>query len=269
MFQHKESDFVIPVLKTISFAGGKCTTEYVKRNVHQHINLTEKDMMPYPSRNKNEPRYYQVVGNLISHKNAVLFTYINVLFENNENQLILNEHGKEYLKSLIDETNKTTFIEKEQTNAEPCQESNETKSEFTIVDPFDEKIMEFALKHGLNKRPPTDSKIVNTVFEISGYNCEYATSLGKKHNLFGGKSNRPYLEGHHLVPMKAALDFFPLNLDRPSNISPLCPGCHALLHHATKSEKEKVLRVLYDNHIEQLNSEGIYISFEKLLENYY
>lgn len=286
MFQHKESDFVIPVLKTISSSGGKCTTEYVKRNVHQFIELTEKDMTPYPSRNPNEPRYYQVVGNLISHRNTTLFTYMDISF-NDEGKslshglLVINEKGKEFLKSLdaktlhedeVDTETDSAVIEDEidtETGMTATEENVETESDFTITDPFDEKIMTYAMQHGLDKRPPTDSKIANTVIELTGYKCEYAVSIGKKHNLFIGKSKHPFMEGHHLVPMKAAKDFFPLNLDRPSNIVPLCPGCHALLHHASKDEREKVLKVLYENHIEQLNVDGIYISFEKLLTKYY
>ena len=272
MLQHKESDFVVPVLRTIYSSGGKCTTEYVKQNVRQYIELTEKDLMPYPSRNPNEPRYYQVVGNLISHRNTLLFTYIDVVFEDKGKSLkrgllVINEQGKEYLKTLEAE-DKTVIPEKDETTA-TNSENEISSSDFTITDPFDEKIMAYALQHGLNKRPPTDSKIIDTVIELTGYKCEYAMLTGKKHSLFVGKSKHPFMEGHHLVPMKAIRDFFPLNLDRPSNIAPLCPGCHALLHHASIGEREKVLKVLYENHIEQLNADGIYISFEKLLDKYY
>lgn len=274
MFQHKENDFVIPVLKTINSCGGKCTTEYIKRNVNKHIELTEKDMTPYPSRNPNEPRYFQVVGNLISHRNVVLFTYVDILFEDEGKSLpygvlVINEKGREFLEKL--DLQDALEIQGIDTGKEidVTEGDFETESDFTITDPFDEKIMAYAMQHGLDKRPPTDSKIVNTVIELVGYKCEYAMSIGKKHNLFVGKSKHPFMEGHHLVPMKAAKDFFPLNLDRPSNIVPLCPGCHALLHHASKDEREKVLKVLYENHIEQLNADGIYISFEKLLTRYY
>lgn len=275
MFQHKENDFIIPVLKTIASCDGECTTDYIKRNINAFIELTEKDLTPYPSRNPNEPRYYQVVGNLISHKNTVLFTYVDQFFIESQTSktssrgvLKLNDKGKAYLESLDTEISEIR-TETAEINNSILHDVNTPEIIFTITDPFDEKIMDYALKHGLTKRPPTDSKIVNTVIELTGYKCEYALSIGKKHSLFIGKSKNPFMEGHHLVPMKAAKDFFPLNLDRPSNIVPLCPGCHALLHHASKEEKEKVLKVLYDNHIEQLNADGIYISFEKLLNKYY
>jgi len=279
MAQHKESDFVVPVLKTIYACQSDCTTEFIKRNVHTHIELTEEDMMPYPSRNKEEPRYYQVIGNLISHRNALLFAYADFIPVMNSDgktssikKFVLNENGKKYVQSLLSDNEISSPDDKieEPIDLETPITAEETcANEFTIIDPFDAKIMEYAQKHGLDKRPPTDSKIACTVIELSGYKCEYATSIGKKHSLFIGKNKNPFMEGHHLVPMKASKDFFPLNLDRPSNIASICPGCHALLHHATKDEKKIVLKVLYDNHIEQLNNDGIYISFEKLLEKYY
>lgn len=284
MLQHKESDFVIPVLKTIRDCKSECTTEHIKRNVGKYINLSDKDLTPYPSRNPNEPRYYQVIGNLISHKNADLFKYVNQVFPENDTGeksryriFILNEEGVNYLEKLNEQQSAQMEIiisdKHKITDAqdEPKEYSNESvlSEDFTITDTFDKKIMEYALKNGLSKRPPTDSKIANTIIELSGYKCEYAVSKGKKHNLFAGKSKKPFMEGHHLVPMKASKDFFPLNLDRPSNVVSLCPGCHALLHHATNEEKKEVLMVLYNNHIEQLNADGIYISFEKLLSKYY
>lgn len=299
MSQHNEIDFVIPVLKTIQVCPVDCTTAYIKRNVHFFIDLTEQDLLPYPSRNTKEPRYYQVVGNLISHRNTTLFRYIEqvpVIGKDGkptaQKKFLLNQAGVEYLQTLsptqqpspdtaetrdiLDEYCTTLEVpnaaEAENTPAkETDQEELPTvpEDDFTITDPFDAKIIDYALHHGLDKRPPTESKIAITVIELSGYKCEYAASIGKKHSLFVGKSQHPFMEGHHLVPMKAAKDFFPLNLDRPSNIVSLCPGCHALLHHATRAEKEKVLRVIYDNHIDQLNADGIYISFEKLLTKYY
>ncbi len=284
MSQHKESDFVIPVLKTINASQTDCTTEYIKRNVYAYIELTEEDMLPYPSRNKDEPRYYQVIGNLISHRNPTLFKYANFVPVINPDgktssikKFVLNEDGKKYIRDLLLDNEElrvegsTSYSDNGEESAFEASyiEQETCADDFTIIDPFDSKIMEYAQKHGLDKRPPTDSKIACTVIELSGYKCEYATSIGKRHRLFIGKNKNPFMEGHHLVPMKAAKDFFPLNLDRPSNIASICPGCHALLHHATKDEKRIVLKVLYDNHIEQLNNDGIYISFEKLLEKYY
>ena len=274
MAQHKESDFIIPVLKAIKNCQGECTTEYIKKNIHNYIELNEEDLLPYPSRSKKEPRCYQVIGNLISHKNAVLFSYINSTNLITKNGKItprklfsLNEAGEKYIKELFDDNCDCDDVEKK---SDSCKET-ETQcvpTQEALVDPFDEKIMNHVINKGLNKRPPTNPKIAETVIRLSGYKCEYACSVGKKHNSFLDKTGHPFMHGHHLIPMKASKDFFPLNLDRPSNIVSLCTECHALLHHGTEKEKIAILRVLYDNHIEQLNADGIYISFEKLLRYY-
>ena len=78
-----------------------------------------------------------------------------------------------------------------------------------------------------------------------------------------------YTEAHHLIPMCASKDFFPRNLDRPSNIITLCPNCHTLLHHGSEDEKKRILRILYDKYIPGLNRDEIYISFEDLYNKYY
>ncbi|MCI9617243.1 MAG: hypothetical protein HFG31_04465 [Eubacterium sp.] len=285
MTQHKENDFVIPALKVINDCEEGCTMEYLKRQIKNYMELTEEDNKPYPSRNPNEPRYYQVVGNLFSHHNALLFDYINVqsLNQNEKktiNMFTINEKGRIFLEKFKNKNQKTINSLNDYNNIllEEKKQMNLTKNEdiFTIYDEdfteedfFDEKIKAYALRNGLNRRPPTDYQLKETVIELNGYKCEYAIATGKRHYVFKGKSKKPYLEGHHLIPMKAAFDFFPHNLDRPSNLVSLCPGCHALLHHATKEDKIKVLKVLYDNHIEQLRKDGIYISFEKLLDQYY
>ena len=284
--QHNENDFIIPALLVIAECPDGCSTDFIKRKIEKHIDLFDKDLLPYPSRNPNEPRYYQIVGNLISHKNPDLFQYIDVVFpeinvDKKSSKVIfkINSKGLDFIKSTTIETAQqhddskiTDSIAEDEIIVDVSTtdtEDLEPKDDFTITDQFDQRIMNYALTNGLGTRPPTDSKISKTVIELNGYRCEYAMSVGKKHNLFNGKDKHPFMEGHHLIPMKATKDFFPLNLDRPSNIVSLCPGCHTLLHHATKDEKLKILKVLYENHIEQLNNDGIYISLEVLLEKYY
>ena len=80
--------------------------------------------------------------------------------------------------------------------------------------------------------------------------------------------NKPYMEVHHFIPLKATSDFFPRNLDRPSNMICLCPTCHDIIHHGSRAEKEKILGILYNDVIDMLNGEEIYISFSTLMKYY-
>lgn len=279
MSQHNENDFVIPALKVVRESKEGCSTEFIKKNIGSFIEITEMDKTPYPSRSQNEPRYYQKVGNIISHNNPAFFEYVDVIKSDNADTIFkINEKGIEHLDSLleksddkmIDSNDRISYVEEETVYLrEEKGEDEILEFDFATDDPFDKRIKEYVLENGLSKRPPTDSKIKDTVIKLSGYQCEYGVLVKKKHKVFKGKDKLPYIEGHHLVPMKASIDFFPISLDRPSNIVPLCPGCHILLHRGSKEEKEKVLKVLFDNHKEQLMKDGIYITFEQLLDKYY
>ena len=80
MAQHKEEYFIIPMLKVLYFKSGPMSTEDIKKNIFKYCELSDEDMLPYPSRNKKEPRYSQIVGNIISHKNANFFQLTFLLY---------------------------------------------------------------------------------------------------------------------------------------------------------------------------------------------
>ena len=182
-------------------------------------------MRPLPSRNQKEPGYYQIVGNLISHRNPNLFKYIRLIApekdKNSDNRWQLNEEGVGYVASIIDAANSNVEI------------VNGLK-----IDEIDQKIVDFAKKHNLAGRPTTDQKMAKTILEINNYTCQFAVITGKSHKSFNSKDGNQYVEAHHLIPMKAAKDFFPRNLDRPSNIVCLCPICHGKLHHGDLDERK-------------------------------
>ena len=63
--------------------------------------------------------------------------------------------------------------------------------------------------------------------ESAKYECE----INSKHKTFTAKSTgMPYMEGHHMLPMKYQ-DRFKSSLDVYANIICLCPICHRLLHY--------------------------------------
>ena len=262
MARHTEKDFILPILIMLYENKVECTTEEIKNEIKKYIALNDDDLQPYPSRNQNEPGYYQIVGNLISHKNPSLLKYITLIVPESEkfkksqkNLWLLNDDGIKYVSSILNEANKKQELRH--------------MSETVMIDDIDKKIIDYAKEHNLNSRPITDQKLAKTISEINDFACQYAIYTGKNHKMFNAKDGKPYVEVHHLIPMKASKDFFPRNLDRASNLVCLCPNCHAKLHHGELNERKKMLKLLYDKYIAQLNEEEIYISFDELFTKYY
>jgi hypothetical protein len=69
-------------------------------------------------------------------------------------------------------------------------------------------------------------QLAEHVRELSGRSCAVG---GPRCTVFDGRDGRPYVEVHHLIPM-AMQSQTTYNLDRSTNMAPLCPGCHACLH---------------------------------------
>ena len=60
---------------------------------------------------------------------------------------------------------------------------------------------------------------------------------------FLARDGHPYVEVHHIIPM-AQQSGSPINLDRVTNMTPLCPGCHTCLHRGGAADAGKVLRAV-------------------------
>ncbi|HAR79879.1 MAG TPA: hypothetical protein DCR21_03520 [Succinivibrionaceae bacterium] len=102
----------------------------------------------------------------------------------------------------------------------------------------------------------------NQVMLSSHYLCE----INKKHTTFTAKaSNKQYMEGHHIIPIKYQKEF-KANLDVYSNIICLCPICHRLLHYGIDSEKEPLLTTIYSSRKERLNHSGIVLTKDDFLD---
>lgn len=267
MAQHKEEYFIIPMLKVLYFKSGPMSTEDIKKNIFKYCELSDEDMLPYPSRNKKEPRYYQIVGNIISHKNANFFKYVYKAPNPSSDKVelyALNGDGLEFIKRIVEEESEIlddSFVDDKDILV------NET--EYVEIEDIHKRTLGIYDKTGEIKKPIADKGLSKIVLELTGYKCQIAVMLDETHELFLNKQGEPYLETHHLIPLKASKDFFPLNLDIAPNLVPLCPSCHAKLHHGSFEEKNAILRMLYDKRIKALNENGIYISFEELIEKYY
>jgi predicted restriction endonuclease len=57
---------------------------------------------------------------------------------------------------------------------------------------------------------------------------------------FLARDGHPYVEVHHIIPM-AQQAGSAINLDRVTNMAPLCPGCHTCLHRGAAADAGKLL----------------------------
>ncbi len=76
-------------------------------------------------------------------------------------------------------------------------------------------------------------QIALEALEGSGYQCEIRPDL---ETFVSRSSGRPFLEAHHLIPMKIQSEFPTKNLDTVQNICVLSPFAHRKLHHAPFAE---------------------------------
>jgi 5-methylcytosine-specific restriction protein A len=107
------------------------------------------------------------------------------------------------------------------------------------------------------------SGIIRTqVIEFAGYNCE----INKDHKSFVAEKNKkPYMEGHHVIPMKLQSNF-DKSLDIYANIICLCPICHRKIHYGLKEDRRLLMSQIYDNRSVRLEHSGIRLSKKEFVE---
>lgn len=98
--------------------------------------------------------------------------------------------------------------------------------------------------------------IASHAIEAANYQCE---SHAEHTTFTSASTNRPFMEGHHLIPIKMQ-NAFDVSLDIYANIICLCPICHKLLHYGITSEKEYLADKLFENRQSRLIHSGIDIS---------
>lgn len=101
---------------------------------------------------------------------------------------------------------------------------------------------------GKTKRYITDPDILRTALENQKYICGCGGSVHFSFYRRDGKT--PYVEGHHVIPMKAQKDYPEDALhrvDREANIVALCPTCHKMVHHGTETDVKSVLSKIYNS----------------------
>jgi len=110
--------------------------------------------------------------------------------------------------------------------------------------------------------PTRDHILVRQVLMAEQYTCLSDAT----HTTFtAARTLSQYMEGHHLIPMRAQ-DDFEYSIDVYANIVCLCPTCHRLLHHGIKEEKKPVLNRLFDLRKDRLVDSGIRLGKREFLE---
>ena len=152
-------------------------------------------------------------------------------------------------------------------------ESDEELVESLRCEPIKEVLTGFEYESGARKKKEAvlvDGRKVYPRNRQTAINAlahaEYKCEINPYHHTFIRKnSDKGYTEPHHLVPM-AFSDSFDVSLDVEQNIVSLCSNCHNEIHYGR--DARDLIEKLYHKRKEYLESVGISISLEDLLEKY-
>ena len=117
-------------------------------------------------------------------------------------------------------------------------------------------------------RKKANNKIALTNSE---FRCELEDQVNAHTTFTSRNTGQNFVEAHHLVPMKAQHKYAPasISLDVPENIVALCPNCHKMIHLAENGVKTEKVTILYERRQPGLNSSGIDITLNELLNLYF
>lgn len=257
----KESEIVKPALKIIKDNPGINTSKLIEE-LQKVIELYpgDKEIL----RGRNDTKFSQIVRNLISHKENNRFG--KCIYDRQEGRnkgFYINENGENEIQNY------------ERKKVKEEREDNELQRKIRECNGYNEEELKKAnmrkpekSSRSNNARYKTDPRISKTVLKENHYICEIEKLTGNQHKTFNTNREIQYMEGHHLIPMKAQRNF-ENNIDRSDNICCLCPNCHRAIHYGTMEEKKSRLTLLYNEKIEKLKSNDIHIDFEELINKYY
>lgn len=121
---------------------------------------------------------------------------------------------------------------------------------------------------GILKVHPRDPKLGKKAIKRAKYLCEY----DKSHITFTSAFiEKLFMEAHHLIPMtkqKIIWDKYNVNIDCVENIVSLCPNCHRTIHLAKKSEREHMIKKLYEYRKKEFKKIKLHIKIEDILMFY-
>ncbi len=204
---------------------GKASKAFRYYNTNEIINLN----LVYPKPPKTELRLY--ISNRSGFKpNGGMIWFI---FVNQKNELVIG---------ALDEITWSSLDQYDIDDNEYNDSINLITSPNTNIGniPIEGEIKTIKIKGRTTyQRNP---KLAILRFEKSGYKCE----INPQHETFTSmKSKLPFVEAHHLIPMKfqSIMDY---PLDNLDNLISLCPNCHRAFHHAVIDEKILYLNNIYE-----------------------
>ncbi len=109
---------------------------------------------------------------------------------------------------------------------------------------------------------PRNQIIVDHAIEGAHFTCEN----NPRHNTFVTRATmRPYMEGHHLIPMRFQPKFN-TGIDVYANVVCLCPICHRLMHFGTDKDRTFTAEKLFDVRASRLLKSGIDLSRREFID---
>lgn len=258
----KEKEIIKPALRIIKDKPGINTSELIKE-LQKIVELYPGDKEILSGR--TDTKFSQIVRNLISHRENNKFGKCIYSQQVGRNVgFYINEKGQEEIQGY---ERREIREEREDNELQRRIRESSLYNDKTELKKANSRVPEKTSRSN-NARYKTDARISKTVLNENNYICEIEKITGNIHRTFNTNNEVQYMEGHHLIPMKAQKDFIN-NIDRSDNICCLCPNCHRAIHYGTVKEKKSRLILLYKEKIEKLKANDIYIDFEELVNKYY
>lgn len=178
-----------------------------------------------------------IQGSFKSDNNPKLFEYIEAQFTSELKDALYDEEDLEYDNAINSE------------------------GEILSIEDVPQAPIEAELVNGVRKQK-RDARIGRYTIKCARYKCE----VEETHRTFISRgSDKPYLESHHLVPIRAQNNFVH-SLDVPANIIALCSTCHNEIHYG--KDTKQLIRRLHNERRERLEKAGIKVETDELLRLY-
>lgn len=106
------------------------------------------------------------------------------------------------------------------------------------------------------------SIIRDQAIKLAEYKCE----INKGHLTFlAERDHMPYMEGHHLIPMKWQSSFSN-SIDTYANTICLCPICHRQIHHGETQDRIDMAKHIFKTREDRLRETGIVVKEPELID---
>ena len=203
-----------------------------------------------------------IVRNISYNDTTILYKLIDYISAVDESEILRNSIRKVTLEEVKASEEAEIIIRDAINNL--ISESTVSKTKSFEYNPKPEKRKEvFAPENSVSvsSYPRDAQKRINALIRAD-FTCE----MNPEHNSFiSRKTNKPYMETHHLIPLEY-WESFKNNLDVEANIVCLCSNCHNEIHYGKYSVK--LIKPLYEKRKDELQSAGIEIDVDSLIEMY-